>query len=411
MAAKQTDIIISGAGAAGLTLSLLLARGGLKVHIIDPANKAALSNDAPNGRSVALMNSSLNILNAAHVWPGALIERSNPLETMRLMDVSIQGRAPLVEDFDASDIGEAQFSYNVPNPLLRAALFKAASAEPNITLHLGRTLHIYDADTQRGFVTATLDDGAEIRGRLLVGADGRESRVREIAGIETLRSPYQQSAITCLINHSQSHNNVSTEFHRPQGPLAFVPLPGNQSSVVWVNDTARANEIMDMGAQDFIDALETDSHGILGGLSLAAEAERYPLCAIKAKTLSATRMALVAEAAHVMSPITAQGLNLSLRDVAALAETVIDAARLGGDIGGAQVLNAYTRRRTADIETRSFGVDRMNRIVSNDITAVKTARHIGLKTLGALPPLKRAAMHIGLAPALDNGRLMRGKKL
>jgi len=408
MAAKQIDIVISGAGAAGLSLGVLLARAGLSVAIVDPVDKKALSDDALSGRTVALMNASLNILRATGVWP-ALEGISNPLKVMQIIDISRAKGDPLTEPFEAADIGEEQYGFNIPNNALRAALFHAASEESNITLYLGRKLDGYNVTGSR--VVATLDDGERIESALLVGADGRNSAVREIAGIGVTRKEYGQSAITCVINHSKAHNDTSTEFHRAQGPLALVPLPGNQSSIVWVNDSARSDDLIKLKKHDFEAALQAESRDILGGITLEVNPASWPLCSVQAKSITAARVALVAEAAHVMSPITAQGLNLSLRDVAGLAESIVDAARVGQDIGAQATLDGYAKRRRFDIETRAFGVDHMNRIVSNDIEAIKGLRHAGLKTLSALPPLKRFAMRVGLAPAIDEGRLARGEEL
>lgn len=406
MAPKQTDIIVSGAGAAGLTLAVLLARAGLRVAVIDPADKKVLSDATLTGRTVALMNSSLNILKATGVWP-ALTNISNPLKTMTIIDVSRS--APVEEAFEASELGEEQYGFNIPNNALRAELYKAAAAEKNITLYLGRKLADYSV--QGGRVHVTLDDEQTLSASMLVGADGRNSKVREIAGIGAQQKAYGQSAITCIINHSKSHNDTSTEFHRPQGPLALVPLPGNQSSIVWVNKTERADELVKLSKSDFEQALQEEARDLLGGITVAVEPQSWPLGSIKAKSLIAERVALIAEAAHVMSPITAQGLNLSLRDVAGLAETIIDAARAGQDIGSGITLTTYEKRRRFDVETRAFGVDHMMRIVSNDIEAVKGLRHAGLKTLSYAPPLKRFAMRVGLAPAIDEGRLAKGEVL
>lgn len=412
MAANQTnsraDIVISGAGVAGLTLAVLLARAGLRVSIIDPADKKVLSNDALSGRTVALMNSSLNILKAAGVWP-ALQPIANPLKTMTIIDVSRPKHGIVEESFEASDLGEEQYGFNIPNNALRAALFEAAQAEANITLYLERKLSDYSIDGSQAHVT--LNNGKTLTAPLLIGADGRNSAVRSIAGIKHETKAYNQSAITCVINHSKSHNDTSTEFHRPVGPLALVPLPGNQSSVVWVNKTAQADELIKLSKQEFIQALQDETRDILGGITLEVNPQSWPLSSVKAKSLTAVRVALIAEAAHVMSPITAQGLNLSLRDVAGLAETIIDAARVGQDIGAKATLNAYVKRRRLDIDTRTFGVDHMNRIVSNDIEAIKGLRQAGLKTLSHVPPLKRFAMRVGLAPAIDEGRLAKGKSL
>lgn len=403
---NNADVVISGAGIAGLCLALLLGKAGLKVCIIDPADEDTLSDTSLSGRTVALMNGSLNILKGAGVWPD-LSDISNPLKTMRIIDVS-RGDA-LEEAFDAHDLNAEQYGFNIPNNALRAALYKKACAEKTISLQLQRKLTAFSNDGSS--VIVTLDDDTQIHCSLLVGADGRNSKVRDIAGIDTVKKQYEQSAITCVINHSHAHQDTSTEFHRPAGPLALVPLPGNQSSVVWVNDHARSDELLRLKKQDFEQALQAEIRDILGGITLAIGPQSWPLCAIKAKSLTAPRVALIAEAAHVMSPITAQGLNLSLRDVAALAESITDSARVGGDIGSQTVLNAYAKRRRFDIETRSFGVDTMMRAVSNDFEAVKGLRHAGLKTLSHLPPLKRFAMRVGLAPAVDEGRLAKGGSL
>ncbi len=408
MIMKQTDILISGGGVAGLTLGVLLAQSGLDVTIIEPFPPPALSDVQPSGRTVALMNSSLNIVRACDgVWD-MLVSRACAMEGMRIIDISRAVKDPVEMEFPASDIGLPQFGYNIPNSALRAALYELAQGHGNIALISG-VLSGYRV-SQSG-VIATLKDGQSIQARLIVGADGRGSKVRNIANIETTKKDYDQAAITCIVNHSRSHGQISTEFHKQHGPLALVPLQGNQSSVVWVENKGRASALMALKKGAFEQALMDKTGHILGGMTLETETESWPLCSIKAKALTAPRMALVAEAAHVMSPITAQGLNLSLRDVAALAEGIVDAARLGLDIGAQNVLARYEKRRHFDIETRVFGVDHMNRIVSSDIKALKELRRGSLRALGAVPALKTLSMHIGLAPQMDMGRLARGEAL
>ncbi|MEM7650655.1 MAG: FAD-dependent monooxygenase [Pseudomonadota bacterium] len=407
MSAKQTDIIISGAGAAGLTLAVLLGQAGLRVTIADPQKPPSIKDIEPSGRTVALLESSLNILKNTGVWDD-LKAVSNPLEMMRIFDDSDASKDPIEIDFPASDIGLAQFGYNIPNAHLRAALFARIKKLKSVTF-------IQDAfssfNIEKNDIKVEFASKKSIAGKVLIGADGRNSPVREFANIGTDVKKYDQSAITCLINHSRAHNNVSTEFHRTNGPMALVPLPGNQSSVVWVESQEKAEALLKLKKQEFTQALQDKTHNVLGGITLEVGPEAWPLCSIKAKSLSAPRVALVAEAAHVMSPITAQGLNLSLRDVAALAEEIVGAARLGLDIGSSGVLSAYAKRRNLDIETRVFGVDTMNRVVSTNALGLKRLRRAGLKSLDTLLPLKTLAMQIGLAPQLDQGRLARGEKL
>ncbi len=353
------------------------------------------------------MESSINILKGTGVWD-ALEPLSNPMEMMRIVDDSDIRKDPIEIEFPAQDIGMEQFSYNIPNGHLRAALFEKLQKLKNVTF-IESTFSDYTLD--EGGITVTLENTKSINARLLVGADGRNSPVREFTGIHTQIKKYDQSAITCLINHSRSHNNTSTEFHRTNGPMALVPLPGNQSSVVWVDKTDNAEALIRLKKQEFEQALQDKTSNLLGGITLEHGPECWPLCSIKAKAITAPRVALIAEAAHVMSPITAQGLNLSLRDIAALAESVIDSARLGVDIGAQTVLRTYEKRRHIDIETRVFGVDAMNHIVSTELLGLKRLRRAGLKSLDTISPLKTLAMQIGLAPQIDESRLARGENL
>lgn len=399
----KADILISGGGIAGLALGILLARAGLEVRLADPAPPAA--NAAASGRTVALMQNSLNILGATGVWP-SLAAHATPMETMRIVDDN-GGRTEA--EFHAADIGLPQFGYNIPNGILRASLHDIAQKTKNLSLHIPDALEQFTNEGPQ--VSAMLKSGKIIAARLLIGADGRKSLVRGLSGIDAREHDYKQSAITCLIAHSRGHNNTATEFHRPGGPLALVPMAGNMSSVVWIEPTERADKIMRLRKEEFTRALQEQTKDILGGIELASSPECWPLKSIRARNLTAPRVVLMAEAAHVISPITAQGLNLSLRDVAALAETIVDAARAGIDIGGANVLGKYGKRRRIDINTRVFGVDGMNKIVSTDAGALKGLRRAGLKTVDGIAPLRKIAMRIGLAPEIDNGRLAKGQKL
>lgn len=404
----SADLLIIGGGVAGLTLGVLLGRTGLNVHIVEPFPPKPFSGTDASSRTVALMQSSLNVLRGAGL-ADFCEEYGTKMEVMRIIDDSVAKQEPITSEFESFDLGMPYFSMNIPNSLLRARLYEDAGSIKNITVHENTALTDFVLEGAR--VRATLENGTFVNAPLIVGADGRESLVRKTAGIKASKKPYGQNAITCIINHSHAHNNTSTEFHRSGGPFALVPMAGNQSSVVWVEKAARAEEIIKLSKQDFEAALQKATNDILGGITLAENPQMWPLCTIKAKSLIAPRTALIAEAAHVMSPITAQGLNLSLRDVAALAETLIDALRVGADIGSDVILRGYEKRRHLDIDTRSFGVDKMNKIVSNDSAAIKDFRRIGLKLVTNFSPLRTIAMQHGLAPSLDQGRLVRGEGL
>lgn len=403
----NSDILVSGGGIAGLSFAMLMANLGLSVHVVDPASPEKLETAAPSGRTVALMNNALNIIRATGLKaPESL---GNPLEAMRIIDKSIAGAPPQQSDFEAFDIGLDQYGYNIPNLDLHRALFKNAQATKNLTLHCPDKLTTYYFDGAR--VQAELESGATITAQLIVGADGRRSLVRELAGIGTTEKPYGQSAMTFVLNHSKSHQNIATEFHFPSGPLALVPLQGNQSSVVWVEKTERADALTRIKKQELEQILADKTDNLLGGATLETGLESWPLCMIKAKSLTAPGTALIAEAAHVLSPITAQGLNLSLRDVAALAEILADGARAGLSLNDASLLKAYERRRALDMQTRTAGVDGMMRLVSNDLLPIKTARRAGFRLMDNIAPLKQFAMKHGLAPTIDQGRLAQDGKL
>lgn len=401
------DILISGGGVPGLTFALLMAQLDLNVAVIDPHKPDTLKKTSLNGRTVALMNTSLNILKAAGLEKPE--DLGNPLEVMRIFDDSIKNQEPQISDFEAFDLGIDQFGHNIPNDKLRAALFEMASNNKNI--HILCPNALYDFEVEKNKVHARLEDETTIVADLIVGADGRNSTVRHIADIDVKKHEYGRSALTFLINHSQSHNNTSTEFHYPSGPMALVPLPGNQCSVVWVEETAHAEELTSMKKSDIEEVFQEKTHDVLGTCNIEGDIKSWPLCQIKAKKLTAPHVALIAEAAHVMSPITAQGLNLSLRDVASLAEVLSDHARSGIALSDAAVLRTYEKRRSIDMNSRMGGVDAMMRLVSNDILPLKSLRRGGFRILDRVEPLKRFAMQNGLAPQLDQGRLMTGGKL
>ncbi|NCC21747.1 MAG: FAD-dependent oxidoreductase [Alphaproteobacteria bacterium] len=405
---NHTDVAIIGGGVAGLALAVLLGKAGLAVSVVEQRNPATIGSATRSGRTAALMRSSLNILQATGAWE-ACKACSAQIERMRIIDDSARQLTPVEVGFEATDIGLEYFGFNVPNQTLHAALAAEALALDTITFHAPTALADYTAGPHR--VTARLEDGEEIDAALLVGADGANSAVRARAGIDTWVKRYDQTALTCLVNHSKSHGHCSTEFHRAGGPFALVPLPGNRSSVVWVEKTIDSEGLRALQKEDFIETLQAQTRDILGVITLETPPEYWPLQSLKATALVGRRMALIAEAAHVMSPITAQGLNLSLRDVAALAETIVDARRLGIDIGAFNVLERYEKRRRLDIRSRVFGVNAINHLVSNEIEPVKLMRRLSLKTIDRVYPLKRFTMRQGLCPPVDAGRLAQGGKL
>lgn len=404
----NADIVVSGAGPAGMTLSLLLAGAGFDVILVDAENPAPVDTTRPSGRTLALLNSSVNILKATGIWP-ALEGNFTPLKTMRIVDDAAQEKDRITVAFHAFEAGEDQFGFNIPNALLKSVLAEKVRKTKNIRHIAPARVQDYTINGQT--VTAKTEDGKIITAKVIIGTDGRGSIVRSVAGIDAKKHDYTQMAMTCLIEHTKPHHFTSTEFHRSGGPFTLVPMPGQQSSVVWVEKTEDAKKFLAMKRDEYQQAIQDRSRGLLGTITLKSSPESWPLMLLNARRLTGERAALAAEAAHVMSPIGAQGLNLSLRDVAALAETITDAARMGEDIGAKSVLNRYEKRRSMDIQSHVIGIDGLNRAVANDVAAIKDLRRIGLKTLEKIPPLKHLVMNQGLVPSMDDGRLVAGKPL
>ena len=397
----KTDVIVSGAGPAGLTLSLLLARAGFSVVLIDP--EVPKADDKPSGRTAALLNSSINVLKTAHVWEDVQ-SIGTPLKVMKIIDDSEGSDDQIAVSFDARDAGHDQFGFNIPNALLRNALLGKLKTAKHLTHFCPSKLAGYEV--KGGQVIAQTEDGKKISASVIIGTDGRNSMVRKVADIDCTIRDYGQMAMTCLISHTKPHNFTSTELHRSGGPFTFVPMPGNQSSIVWVEKTDNAKSYLAMKRPEYEKAIQDRTCGMLGTIKLESNPESWPLMFLDAKTLIGERSALAAEAAHVMSPIGAQGLNLSLRDVATLAEVLTDAARLGEDIGSKSVLARYERRRMVDIKSHVTGIDGLNRAVANDKAFVNDLRRLGLKGLKNVPALKNFAMTQGLVPSMDEGRIL-----
>lgn len=408
----KTEVLVIGGGVAGLSLAILLGKAGIQTVLVEPRKFTFDNSQDHYGRTAALMGGSINILKALDIWQ-EIEKQTAPLEIMRIIDDSNPNKEPVQIDFTATEAGQENFGRNIPNMMLHKLLAEKAAETDNITLLTSTKLEQFKTTGSK--VLATLDNGKQIEASLLVGADGKKSIVRKQSNIDTRIHDYNQSAITCLIEHSKPHNNTSTEHHRAGGPFTTVPMPNKEekhvSSVVWVETTEDSEGFIKLDKNAFEKALQTRTRNALGEVKLASNPENWPLKAIIAKDIIAPRVALIAEAAHVMSPIGAQGLNLSLRDVATLAEVIMDTMRLGEDIGSHTALNQYKKRRQLDITTRFTGVDGYNRIVSNNLGFLRGLRQAGLKTLDAVPAFKNLAMQHGLKPVNDDSRLMKGEAL
>ncbi len=403
---RPYDVIISGGGIAGLALACLLGDAGLEICLADPAPPQEPSKIKPSGRTAALMEGSLNILKACGLYD-ACAPHGADLVTMRIvMDMPDTPPHQAQHDFHARDIGQARFGRNLPLAMVRAYLWQRAAHIPAI--HLIPAPFSRIVPETNGFITAFCADGTAHRAALLVGADGRHSPVRAAAAIKTRTHDFGQSAITCLIRHSKPHNNISTEFQRKGGPFTLVPMPDLSSALVWVEETKDATRFMEMSRHAFERAIQDRTKGCLGEISLVDAPSCRPLNSLLAEKLCAPRMVLAAEAAHIIHPMGAQGLNLSLRDVAALAEIIVDTRRLGLDIGSMTTLNAYESARRHDIRSRVAGTARLVSLTRDEHFPARFVRHTAFRALERFHGLKQSVMKHGMAPGQDDSRLLRG---
>jgi len=394
----KTEVLIIGGGIGGLALGLSLGKQGIHVMIVESRD---LNNPPKNmsfGRTAALMGNSVDFLKSIDIWQKFESDTA-PLKQMRIIDDGNPKIDPLVIDFKAEEIGITEFGRNIPNMMLQTTLLKEAQSCDAIQIISPDKLNSFETSGSK--IIAHLKSGAEITASLLVGADGKKSHTRRLTNIKAKENHYGQSAMTCLFHHSNPHQNISTEHHRKGGPFTTVPMPDQEgkhcSSLVWVEQTDEAEKYMALDKKSFEHAIQKRSREALGTVTLASSPESWPLVGVLAERFTAPRVALIAEAAHAMSPIGAQGLNLSLRDVASLSDIITNALQLGEDIGAPTILNRYEESRRLDINSRFEGVDKYNRIVSNNIEILRLMRRAGLKSLNTIPALKQLAMKQGLA--------------
>ena len=398
---ERPSAIVVGGGPVGLTAAIALADAGIATVLIGkgPAR--------PDNRTTALLAGSVTALSTLGVWQ--LCEaQAAPLKIMRIVDDTGRlWRAPEVR-FSADEIDLDAFGYNIENRHLVAALEQRARALPALRMVEDEVLGVVPGDDA---VALTLKSGGLLRAPLIVAADGRKSLCRTAAGIAIDEREYKQMALTVCLKHSRPHHDTSTEFHTASGPFTLVPLPGNRSSLVWVLDPIQADEIAALDDDVISAEIERAAHSILGKIMVEPGRGLFPLTVATTRKFADQRIALVGEAAHVIPPIGAQGLNLGLRDAATIGELAIATHRDGGDIGGDDVLNAYDKMRRADVGSRTLAIDLLNRTLLTDFLPVQGMRGLGLYMIDRIGPLRRAVMREGVAPAAAQPRLMRGEVL
>ncbi|MBF9234556.1 UbiH/UbiF family hydroxylase [Microvirga alba] len=392
------DIAIVGAGAVGISAALAFARDGFKTVLVGGLDARR------DGRTVALLNGSVRFLEALDVWP-AISAEAAPLETMRIIDDTGSLFRPPPVAFTSREIGLDAFGWNIENATLVEKLTAAAKDYDCLTL-LAQQATGFEVDEAAASIT--LVTGETLKAHLVVAADGRNSKLREIAGIEVKTWSYPQSAVTAILAHERDHRETSTEFHTRHGPFTLVPLPGRRSSLVWVTSSEDAQRLAALDDTALARAIERQAQSLLGAMRIDGPRGLVPMSGLSVSRFQSPRMALVGEAAHVFPPIGAQGLNLGFRDVASLRDAVVDAHDNGHEPGVDETLRQYQRGRDLDVRLRSAAVDGLNRTLLSGMIPADFLRGAGLLAISNIGPLRRVVMKEGVLPHVGAPRLMQG---
>ena len=392
----RADIFISGGGIAGLISAAAFADAGFSVVLAEPAPPPVNAEaDGSDLRSTAYLKPACDLLESIGLWSD-LLPSATALETLRVVDSA--GDPPVaqtIRSFDAEDLGEPAFGWNLPNWLTRKLLAEKLASAPNVDLRFGTGFA--DILTREREAIVSLTDGSRLRTKMAIAADGRASPLRAAKGIDVETTRYGQKALAFVVSHPVPHESVSTEIYLSGGAFTLVPLADQDgtpsSAVVWMNDGQRAAELNDMDAETFSAAATERSTGILGALTLISNRRSWPVVTQRATSLTAERTALIAEAAHVLPPIGAQGLNTSLHDVSAL--LTLAAARPEA-LGDAQMLADYAAARQRDIHARAKAIDLFNRVCKSREPSIQALRRLGLKLVYDVAPLRKGIMRAGM---------------
>lgn len=393
---ETTDILISGGGVAGLTAAAAFGSAGFRVVCVDPEPPVTRMEDArADLRTTAFLQPSLPVLQAAGLWD-SLAPHAAPLQIMRIIDAGGEHPDPrIVKDFDAADISDQPFGWNLPNWLLRREMVARLSHLPNVSFRPGlATAALLTRETE---AIATLSDGTRITARMVIAADGRNSTMREALDIPVKTTRYGQKALAFAVTHPVPHRNISTEIHRSGGPFTLVPLPDRDgmpcSAIVWMETGPNVQRLAALPAPEFEAEMNIRSCHILGPLTLVSRRSVWPIISQIADRMAGERTALMAEAAHVVPPIGAQGLNMSLADLRVLLDL---SAQNPAGIGNATMLDTYHRKRHLEVQARVTGIDALNRASMMGAQGLRDLRATALNALYSVAPVRKTLMRAGL---------------
>lgn len=402
----EAEVVVAGGGMVGLTLGLALAKAGVETVVVDRLDPALVVDAKFDGRVSSFAPASRRMLEALGLW-AHLEGQAQPIRDIIVGDGSVRdGASVALLHFDHRDGGSGPLAYMIENRHFRVALQREIEGVAGLTLIAPQ--RVMRATNESGHVAAVLDGGRVVRAALCVAADGRESPLREAQGIKTIGWSYAQMGIVATIAHERPHAGTAYELFLPSGPFAILPMTGNRSSIVWTERADSAPAFLTLDDQAFVGEVRQRFGDQWGALHLEGPRWSYPLSMHLALSYIAPRFALAGDAAHGVHPIAGQGLNLGLRDAAALAEVIVETRRLGLDIGSATALERYQSWRRFDNALFTASFDALNRLFSNDIAPVAAVRRFGLDVVDSIAPLKRFFMRQAGGEGGDVPKLMQG---
>jgi len=406
---KKFEVVIVGGGMAGMTLGCGLAGCGIATAVIERMDPVTINTLDFDGRTTSIAHGSAQVLKGIGLWP-LIADETEPILDIRVADGHpSRGVSPLFLHYDHTEVGDDPFGYIIENRVIRDGLSRLGGQLRNLTIIAPASVETVERHADGADVM--LEDGRVLQTSLVVGADGRNSPIRKSAGIGVREFQYDQTAIVCTVSHERAHAGVAVELFLPSGPFAMLPMTAQRTNIVWTERADLAPAFLDLDDAGFLGEVQRRFGDWLGALDLVGPRFAYPLGLMHADRYTDRRLALISEAAHTIHPIAGQGLNLGIRDVAALAEAVVDAVRLGLEPADATVLDRYEASRRIDNTTLVAVTDVLNRLFSNDVAPIRAARDLGLAGVDAIPPLKRVFMRHAMGVLGDLPRLVRGETL
>lgn len=405
----KADVVVAGGGMVGLTLGIALAGAGIETVVIDAADPQRVFQAGFDGRVSSFAPASRRLLSAIGVWEH-LEREAEPVLDIVVGDGSVrEGASPALLHFDHRELGPEPLAHMIENRHFRIALEKRARDVRG--LRVIAPAKVTGAVPQTGEIVLTTSAGHSVSAQLCVAADGKDSPLRQAAGIKTVGWPYRQHGIVATIDHDRPHRGVAHELFLEAGPFAILPMKGNRSSIVWSEDERRAGAYMALDDASFLSEVRQRFGDHWGDIRLAGPRWSYPLSMQIATSYLAQRLAVIGDAAHAVHPLAGQGLNLGLRDVGALAEVIVEARRLGLDIGASPNLSRYEAWRRFDNALFALSMDGLNRLFSNSVGPLQAIRRLGLDLVDGIPSLKALFMKQASGEFGSTPRLLRGESI